>query len=283
MKTAVLTGASSGFGFLVCRELLKRGWNVFACLRNAEARRNLFTELQKDNGSQLELVDLDLSQAASRSRAIEQLTKSSSIDCLINNAGFGLFGALEDLSEDQLRHQFEVNFFGLVFLTKALLPKIRESKGRILNLSSTLGFTSIPLAGAYSASKFALEGMSEALFYDLKKSGVQVCLIEPGAFKTQFGQNMQWGVTSFSHLSVYSSECSAFKNYREQNRRRPAPEEVVYQILEACERPKIPLRIRVGKDAALAFWTRRILGESLYLWLVNFVFQKVFDRYRLKP
>lgn len=283
MKTAVLTGASSGFGFLVCRELLKRRWNVFACLRNLEARRNLFAELQSSHASQLELVDLDLSQATSRARAIERLTKISSLDCLINNAGFGLFGALEDLSEDQLRHQFEVNFFGLVFLTKALLPKIRESKGRILNLSSTLGFTSIPLAGAYSASKFALEGMSEALYYDLKQSGVQVCLIEPGAFKTQFGQNMHWGATSFSPHSFYSSECAAFKNYRENNRRRPSPEIVVRQIAEACERPWIPLRIRVGKDAALAFWTRRIFGESLYLWLVNFVFQKVFDRYRPKP
>ena len=117
------------------------------------------------------------------------------LDALVNNAGYGLFGVFEELSEDLIRKQMEVNFFGCVLLTQALLPSIRATRGVILNLSSMLGFFAPPMSSLYCASKFAIEGWSESLHFELAPHGVRVVLIEPGSFNTQFGSNlMQYSI-----------------------------------------------------------------------------------------
>jgi short-subunit dehydrogenase len=275
MKTALITGASSGFGFMLTEKLLERGWTVLASLRRLEDRRALFHELLKNHGDRLQLLELDLEKPETFEAAIASLRANQlSLDCLINNAGFGVFGSLEDISDSLLRKQFEVNLFGLCGLTKKLLPELRKTRGRILNLSSTVGFTGMPLAGAYVSSKFALEGMMESLAYDLHPQGVKVCLIQPGAFKTKFGSNIVWGENAMSEKSIYSKRVQAFKRFRDSVRKSPPPDRVVEKILWACEARQLPLRIRVGKDAALAFWSRKILSGGLYTHLLRWAFDR---------
>ncbi len=278
MKTVLITGANSGFGFRLTEELLKKGWRVFAGVRRLESRRSLFQDLDRVYGHHLELFELDLENSTQLDQLLARLSERRvELDCLINNAGYGQFGALEDLSEKQLRQQFEVNFFGVFFLTRRLLPQLRNKKGRIINISSTLGFTGMPLAGAYCASKFAVEGMSECLALDLEAHGVQVCCVEPGAFKTKFGENMKWGDSSFSPQSPYSESALAMKRFRE-NRTSPPMEPVVTTVLSLCESPKIPLRVCVGKDAKLAYWMRKFLPQGVYHSLLSFAFQRAFAK-----
>ena len=275
MKTALITGANSGFGWGLTKNLLERGWRVIACVRNLESRRHLFTDIDRVYAHHLELLELDLEDKSHWDRPLKLMAERRiELDCLVNNAGFGTFGALEDLSEEQLRKQFEVNFFGLFMLTQKLLPSLRKTKGRIINISSTVGFTGLPLGGPYVASKFALEGMSECLSLDLEKFGVQVCLVQPGAFKTSFGTNLIWAEKSSSPQSVYREDVEAAKYFRANVRQSPDAQIVVDTLLTLCEKKKIPFRKRVGKDAALAFWSRKLLPIKTYLSLLQWAFAK---------
>lgn len=273
--SALITGASSGFGYELTETLLNRGWRVFASLRNLKSRDALFDPMKLKHADRLQLIELDVTSASHRQRVYDAVQSTGwGLDCLVNNAGFGLFGALEDLTEEQIRHQMEVNYFGLFFLTRTLLPLLRQRRGKIINLSSTLGFTGMPLAGAYAASKFAVEGMSECLALDLD-SHVQVCLVEPGAFKTQFGSNMTWGENSFSPDSWHREKAQKFKHYRERTRKVPSSQIVVDELVALCESNRVPLRVRIGKDAQTAYWSRRLLGNSFYFKLMKFVFGRL--------
>jgi len=275
MKTVLITGANSGFGYGLSKSLLERGWRVIAGVRNLEPRRHLFADLDRTYSHHLELLELDLEKPSDWDRPLKLMSERRiELDCLVNNAGFGVFGPLEDISETQLRKQFEVNFFGLFLLTQKLLPSLRKTKGRIINLSSTVGFTGLPLGGPYVASKFAVEGMSECLALDLKKFGVQVCLVQPGAFKTSFGANVAWAEKSNSDESVYLDEVKATQRFRSPNRKSPDPEIVIKTLVSLCEQRVVPLRKRVGKDASLAYWSRKLLPQAIYHWLLSWVFSQ---------
>jgi len=184
-KTVLITGTSSGFGKAAVRHFFREGWNVVATMRRPGEER----ELSRLPGVLVER--LDVQDRATIASAIEAgIARFGRIDALINNAGFGLFGLFEATPPEKIAEQFEVNVFGVMDVTRAILPHFRQNRGGlILNISSGAGVFTLPMLSLYCASKFALEGFSEALSYELASQGIIVKIIEPGGVvSTNFGQ-----------------------------------------------------------------------------------------------
>jgi short-subunit dehydrogenase len=279
MRKVLITGATSGFGQLMVKEFLKNGDFVIATGRNLTSRNHLFeTERAKYSQSFREL-NLDITdhlQIQSVTEEIKQL--GGTLDVLVNNAGHGLFGALEDLNSDEIRHQMEVNFFGLVEVTRSLLPFLRRSKGKIFNFSSVFGLMGFPLTGLYCASKYAVEGLSESLRIELSSLGVQVCLIEPGGYRTDFSQNLKW---SDQHPdSVYSKQMKNYQNLHEHfsKKKTQEPIEVAQGVLKLSLRSKLPMRRVFGVDGKFSYVLKTILPEFIYFPLMEFILGKVLSK-----
>lgn len=183
-KTIFLTGASRGFGKIWAEAFLQRGDKVIATARNLS---NL-DELVKTYGENILPIKLDVNDRDAVFAAVKTGKEHfGSIDVLINNAGFGLFGAIEETTEQQARDQFETNFFGLLWVTQAVIPVMREQKsGHIIQLSSVLGVVTFPTLGLYNASKFAVEGLTESLVQEVAPFGIKVSMVEPNAFSTDW-------------------------------------------------------------------------------------------------
>ena len=190
MRLVVLvTGCSSGFGLHIARDAARAGHTVYAGVRSPERATALAAETR---GLDVTPLTLDVTDAAARDAAVARILRDHGrLDVLVNNAGVALGGPLELVGEDELRQVFETNVFGLWALTRACLPAMRAAgRGRIINISSMSGRQALPLLGVYAASKFALEGLSEAWRHELKPLGVDVVLVEPGAYRTDiFGRN----------------------------------------------------------------------------------------------
>ncbi len=279
-KIILLTGCSSGFGRLLVSEFLREGFRVIATMRDAENRQAIFNEELQKYADRLSLLSLDVANEAER-HAVKTFIEercAGTLDCLVNNAGYGLFGAVEDLSEAQIREQLEVNFFGLALLTQELLPQLRNAKGRIINLSSVLGIAAMPMSALYCASKFAVEGFSEGLYYELKPHGVQVALVEPGGFRTSFADKVTWGEKSFDNASPYRKQTAAYSRYREKRASGAgvAPTPVIKAVLKLAKAKKMPLRVRCGNDAKAAYAVKRVLPEWLQTKVFSSVYGKIF-------
>lgn len=195
----LVTGCTSGFGFLIARTLLTQGHTVIAGMReitgrNAEAAHRLKEQAAETSGH-LHLVELDVADTASVNTAVrEALDLEGRIDVAVNNAGYGVGGFAETVTEEQLHHQLNVNVVGVQRVMRAVLPVMRDHKsGLIINISSVMGRLVLPFAAAYTASKYALEGLSESYRYELSGTGVDVVIIEPGGFGTNFLANMDNG------------------------------------------------------------------------------------------
>src|ERR1700744_1301426 len=186
-KTIFITGASRGFGKLWAEALLQRGDKVIATARNVSA----LDELVSKYGDNILPLQLDVNDREAGFAAIAKAKEHfGSIDVLINNAGYGLFGAIEEITEKDARDQMETNFFGLLWLSQAVLPIMREQgHGHIIQLSSVLGLISRPVLGLYAASKFAVEGLSESLAAEVKGFDIKVSIIEPAGFDTEWGSS----------------------------------------------------------------------------------------------
>ncbi|PFP30605.1 short-chain dehydrogenase [Bacillus sp. AFS073361] len=185
-RTAIVTGTSSGFGMLTVIELAAKGFTVIATMRDINKSESLFTLAKENNVEDLIHVQpLDVTSSDSIQHFQGILNEYPAIDVLVNNAGFALGGFSEELSIDEFRSQFETNLFGVIAVTKAVLPLMRARKqGRIINISSISGRLGFPGLSAYVASKHALEGYSESLRLELKPFGIDVSLIEPGSYQT---------------------------------------------------------------------------------------------------
>ena len=181
-RVVLITGASSGIGYDAAILLAKQGHKVYA-----GARRLQKMEMLKSYG--ITTIELDVTDETSTEKAVNTvLEKENRIDVLINNAGYGYYGAIEDVSSEEAKRQFEVNVFGLIEITKKVLPIMRENRfGRIINISSAAGRVVNYLGGWYHASKYALEALSDALRMETKEFGIDVVLIEPGGIKTEWG------------------------------------------------------------------------------------------------
>jgi len=183
-KIILITGASRGFGKLWATALLKRGDKVAATARNIDDLNDLVAEF----GTAVLPVQLDVNDRSAVFEAVEKVNNHfGRIDVLINNAGFGLFGAIEETTEEQARAQMETNFFGLLWVTQAILPVMRaQGNGHIIQVSSFLGLVSLPILGIYNASKYAVNGLTETLAAEVKGFGIKVSLIEPNGFSTDW-------------------------------------------------------------------------------------------------
>ncbi|MFZ6647777.1 SDR family oxidoreductase [Undibacterium sp. TJN25] len=269
-KTVLITGCSSGFGKTSALYFARQGWNVIATMRNTEC----------DAGADLAAMDgvlvtrLDVQDAASIDQAVAAgIARFDRIDALVNNAGFGLFGVFEAMSGDKIREQFDVNVFGVMDVTRALLPHFRHHKaGTIINISSGAGVFTLPMISLYSASKFALEGFSESLSYELAPLGITVKVVEPGGvISTSFGQRSGAEAGHASTLPDYDAFITAtsavFAGLRGQ--RLATEEDVAKVIYQAATDGTDQLRYVATDDIKPLVKARRESTEADYMQLMR--------------
>lgn len=258
-KTIFITGASRGFGRIWAEAFLKRGDNVVVSVRNPEK----LTELTKEFSSNLLILKLDVTDKKASFEAVKTAKAHfGRIDVLINNAGYGHVGAIEELNEQDVRAQFETNVMGSLWTTQAVLPIMREQKsGHIIQLSSALGLTTVPLMGLYSASKFAVEGLSETLAAEVSGFGINVTILEPSGYSTDF-----FGTNSLAlsePISAYDDIRKALYEQAEtQDSGEPAATAQALLSLVDAENP--PLRLLLGKIAYP--WVKHTYEERLRTW-----------------
>jgi NAD(P)-dependent dehydrogenase (short-subunit alcohol dehydrogenase family) len=204
-KVAVVTGCSSGIGLEISLMLARNGFKTYATMRNLAKSPELQT-IADNEKLPLKIPQLDVADDKSVHNAIKSIwDESDRIDVLVNNAGYGLTGALEDLTMDEIKSQYETNFFGLIRTTQAVLPIMRKQKaGTIVNISSGLGRFGIAASSAYVGTKFAVEGLSEAMSYELEPFGIRTIIIEPGIIKTNFIKSSVMAKKSQDPNSPYS-------------------------------------------------------------------------------
>jgi NAD(P)-dependent dehydrogenase (short-subunit alcohol dehydrogenase family) len=252
-KVALVTGSSSGMGFTTAVMLARAGIHTYASMRNLKKSKTITDLADKENLS-LQVIQLDVNDDKSVKDAIAKIvTEKERIDVLVNNAGYGLFGSIEDVSIEEMKAQFETNFFGVMRVTQLVLPIMRKQKsGTIVNVSSVGGRISLPVLSAYNSTKFALEGLSESMSYELEPFGIKVVIIEPGVIRTNIMNSSIFAKKAQDPKSPYFSLIqkveSNFKSMME-NKSSP-PEEVAKVILGALTSKNPQLRYTVGDDAA---------------------------------
>jgi NAD(P)-dependent dehydrogenase (short-subunit alcohol dehydrogenase family) len=268
-KTIVVTGASSGIGKATARLFADRGWNVVATMRNPAAEKDLV------ESAKFKLVALDVQDPASVRAAVAAATAAfGKIDVWVNNAGYGAFGPVEAGTREQVQRQFDVNFFGLIECVQAIAPHFRSNKaGVLINVSSIGGLMTLPGYGVYNASKFAVEGLSEGLWYELGIFGVKVKWIEPGAIHTDFGGRSMdaWDISNLPDYANFMEKVKATRARFTKN--SSTPELVAGVIFEAANDPSDRLRYLAGPDAKRLWPVRRWLGRSVQMKIVRSVFK----------
>ena len=276
-RCVLVTGCSSGIGRLTVLKLLREGWHVIATMRDSEQRGSGLISEAQEYSSKLDVLNLDVTSHKDQLCLMEFIVSNQKqIYCLINNAGYGLFGALEDLSEKQIRDQLEVNFFSVVSLIRVLLPHLRRSSGRIINISSVLGYVGMPLTSLYCSSKFAIEGLSESLYHELSPFGVQVAIVEPGGHRTSFGKNVKWAENANSNESPYVSYTRNYKEFSSKlaSGKGVPPSRIADTIAALLKRKNMPLRTRCGNDAFGLYLLKKLLPQKSE----NFILQKFYKR-----
>lgn len=247
MSVWLITGVSSGFGSALADTLLKRGHRVIGTVRQ-EAQRATF---EARAPGQAKAVRMDVTRPSEvRSGVEEALAAFGQIDVLVNNAGYALLGAVEELEDADIRNQFETNFFGALEVIRAVLPSMRQRRrGHIVNISSVGGFIGGPGWGIYCATKYALEGLSDCLALELAPLGIRVTIVEPGAFRTKLGST---GTTAIAQsIEDYESTVGKTRTWREgsSGKEEGDPVKAAEAILKAVESPSPPLRLVLGADA----------------------------------
>ena len=251
-KVAVVTGTSSGIGFETSLALAREGYFTYATMRDT-TKSNKIKEIAQKENLKISILELDVDDEKSVKSAIAQiLDQKQRIDVLVNNAGWGLWGCVEDVSVDEFKEQFETNFFSIIRLIQEVAPTMRkQSSGTIVNVSSVVGRIGFPASPAYISSKFALEGLSESLRFEFAPFGVDVIIIEPGVIKTDFMKNMKMAKKSeldTVYKDITTKVVSGVKMMVEMG---TPPKEVANTIVKAIK-DKNPLpRYIVGNDALM--------------------------------
>ena len=249
-RVAIVTGSSSGIGFELSLMLARHGFITYATMRDLQKSLTLRSIADKEN-IPLRCVQLDVTNDVSVKQAIETIVKEScKIDVLVNNAGYGLSGALEDLLINEIKLLFDTNFFGLIRTTQAVLPIMRNQRsGIIVNISSGLGRFGFATSSAYASSKFAIEGLTESISYELEPFGIRTILVEPGIIKTNFIKAAVLGQKSTDPNSPYLQFMNnievGMKKLIESGER---PEYVARVVLDAINDSTPKLRYLAGKD-----------------------------------
>jgi NAD(P)-dependent dehydrogenase (short-subunit alcohol dehydrogenase family) len=280
MPTALITGASTGIGDATALRLARSGWNVLAGVRNPAAGEALVAQVAEAGEAgegdgrhgRLTPIQLDITDAAQIAAAAElvaQRTGAGRLDALVNNAGVAIGGPLEMLPLTELREQMEVNFFGQVAVTQALIPALRKARGRIALLSSIGGLITTPYMSPYHASKYALEAIGNALRVELARSHIQVALIEPGSVATPIwdkGNALIDGVEVPEELREFYGHVPVAmgKTLRDTAKRGVPPERVAKTIERALTARRMRASYLIGVDAHAMVWVSRLLPDLVF-------------------
>jgi NAD(P)-dependent dehydrogenase (short-subunit alcohol dehydrogenase family) len=265
-KVAIVTGSSSGIGYATSLLLARKGFYTYASARNIDKSASL----QSIAGAErlpLKLIQLDVTDDSSVKDALEKVVlEKGRIDVLVNNVGYGLFGAFGDLSLDEIKAQFETNFFGVIRVIQHVLPIMRTAQnggGVIVNVSSINGLVAFPVISAYVATKFAIEGLSESIAYELEPFGIKVILIEPGAIGSNFMKGSVLPKRALNPQSPYSELVQKFSVITSsQHENAIQPEEVAKTIFQAISTEKPEFRYVVGNDAVSLLEARKNMPFS---------------------
>jgi NAD(P)-dependent dehydrogenase (short-subunit alcohol dehydrogenase family) len=266
-KVAVVTGSSTGIGYETSLILSRNGYLTYATMRNLNKSENLKSVVTKKN-LPIQIKQLDVTDDISVKNAIQAISSEAGrIDVLVNNAGYGLNGAFEDLAVDEIRAQYETNVFGLIRTTQAVLPIMRRQKsGTIVNISSGAGRFGFPSGSAYASTKFAVEGLSESMSYELEPFGIRVVIVEPGAIRTNFFDGLVVAKKSKDPNSPYSQIMQKVAaGFEEMMKNASSPELVAEVVLNAIRDKNPSLRYLAGSDVeAWLGGKRKVADEELY-------------------
>jgi NAD(P)-dependent dehydrogenase (short-subunit alcohol dehydrogenase family) len=260
VRTVLVTGCSSGFGRATAVALAAKRWRVFASMRDP-GKREALDAAARDAGApadRIQVLPLDVTEPASIERAVDEVLTGTggALDAVVHNAGVSAGGAFEDLPDAEVRRIFETNFFGVLALTRALLPTFRrQRRGRVVVVSSASGLAGNPALSAYCASKFAVEGWAESVAYELAPFGIDVVLVEPGSYRTDIWDNSPRVVPEGSPYRSLAEIVEPLMERRVLARARD-PREVADAIVDVLEAERPRLRRPVGPDA-MAWWVAR--------------------------
>jgi NAD(P)-dependent dehydrogenase (short-subunit alcohol dehydrogenase family) len=273
-KVAVITGSSSGIGLESALILARNGYITYATMRSPDKDTSIKEAVQND-GLPIRVIQLDVTDDISVKKAIVQIiSEAGRIDVLVNNAGYGLGGALEDLSMEEIKSQYETNFFGLIRVTQAVLPTMRKQRsGRILNISSGNGRFGFPGASAYVSTKFAIEGLSESISYELEPFGIKVILIEPGFIRTNFANALVVAKRAQDSASPYAEMMRRLMASASKLANNASDVDLVADIvLEAASNPNPRLRYLAGKDVESWAASKKNMNElKFYNMMKNLI------------
>jgi NAD(P)-dependent dehydrogenase (short-subunit alcohol dehydrogenase family) len=281
-KVAIVTGSSSGIGFETSLLLARNGFYTYATMRNPDkSKKEGMINVANRDRLPLQVIPLDVTDDKSVKEAVDRIaTEQGKIDVLVNNAGYLLLGPLEELSIEEFKEQFETNFFGVIRVTQAVLPIMRRQRqGTIVNISSIAGRIGFPLSSAYVSSKFALEGLSESIGYELEQFGINVVLIEPGVIKTNFANNLKIGKKIATTANTRSTDNPYYSPYSEIIQKRivgfkprfesgSPPIEVAKIILKVLTSKNPDFRYLVGDDAFKLMEMRKNTSDKDFRKLV---------------
>jgi len=264
-RVVLITGASSGFGEACALHLYEQGYRVFGTSRNAAFQQKPIR--QNSDSSYFKMIPMDVQNQESVEKGVAHvLDQEDRIDILVNNAGFAIAGAVEDLSIEEVKNQFETNFFGVLRVCKVVLPQMRErGEGYIINISSLGGLMGLPFQGAYSATKFALEGITESLRIEVKPFGVKVVLLEPGDFKTDITKNRIISDGSKKDTVYSKTFQSTLAMIEDEEKNGMSPDELARILEKIINHPSPTVRYTVGKfEQTFSALFKRLVPASVY-------------------
>ena len=251
-KIALVTGCSSGIGLETSLALGREGFYTFATMRDLNKNHEIKQSIEKEN-LPIEIIEMDVDDDQSVNSAVKNiLAKKEKIDILVNNAGYGMWGTVEDVSIQEFKEQFETNFFAIIRMIQKIAPIMRkQNNGHIVNISSVAGRIGFPVSPAYISSKFALEGLSESLRFELMPFGVNVIIIEPGVIKTNFFNSMKMSKNSQKESAYNDITDRVISGVKMMAEMGTHPKEVADTIIKAIKEEKPLPRYIVGNDAMM--------------------------------
>jgi NAD(P)-dependent dehydrogenase (short-subunit alcohol dehydrogenase family) len=266
-KVAIVTGSSTGIGYETSLILARNGFLTYATMRNLNKSEDMKLTVAKEN-LPIQIKQLDVTEDLSVENAIQEISSETGrIDVIVNNAGYGLNGAFEDLAMDEVKAQYETNVYGLMRTTQAVLPIMRKQKsGTIVNISSGAGRFGLPGGSAYVSTKFAVEGLSESMSYELEPFGIKVVIVEPGVIRTNFFDGLVIAKKSQDPNSPYSQIMQKIATgFEEMMKNASSPDLVAKVVLNAIRDKNPSLRYLAGNDVeAWLGGNRKIADEELY-------------------
>jgi NAD(P)-dependent dehydrogenase (short-subunit alcohol dehydrogenase family) len=261
---AVVTGSSGGIGLSTSLALAGIGYLTYATMRNL-AKRDSIQSIADKQRLPIRIVQLDVTDENSIKSAIQSiLSETGRIDLLVNNAGYGLTGAFEDIGIDEIKAEYETNLYGVIRVTQQVLPIMRkQGSGRIINISSGAGRFGYPGGSAYVSSKFALEGLSESIAYELEQFGIKVILVEPGVVRTNFGENMVIARKAQDPNSPYSQMMQMMSSIRGKMLENASDADLVAEVVVEAATAKEPnLRYLAGKDVQQMVSAKKSMSDE---------------------